>query len=90
MDLRLRETLYQNGFSLLSSGRSATKDFESLWTTPTISEQLATSLWVSVGRNSSLVVTEVEGKGGDDVTIPLVQPPTASTGLAVVAQASYD
>ena len=88
--LKAPETSYQNGFSLLSSGRSATKDFESLWTTPTISEQLATSLWVSVGRNSSLVVTEVEGKGGDDVTIPLVQTPTASTGLAVVAQASYD
>ena len=28
------------------------------------------------------------GKGGEDITIPLVQPPTVSTGPAMVAQAS--
>ena len=56
---------------MLSSGRSATKDFESSRTTLTISEQRATLSWVSVGMNSSLAVTEVAGKGGEDTTIPL-------------------
>ena len=86
--LKALETLYQNGSSLPSSGRSATKEFTSSRTTPTISEQRATSSWV-VGMNSSLAVMEVAGKGGEDITIPLVQPPTTSTRPAMVAQASH-
>ena len=59
-------------------------------TTPTISKQHAMSLWVSVGMISSLVVTKVAGKGGEDIMIPLPQPLAASTEPAVVAQASHD
>nr|POE85022.1 hypothetical protein CFP56_52982 [Quercus suber] len=59
--LKALEASYQNGFSLPSSGGSATKDFESSRTTPTILEQRATSSWVSVGINSALAVTEVAG-----------------------------
>ena len=88
--LKALETSYQNGFSMPSSGRSATKDFESSRTPPTISEQRMTSSWVSLGMNSSLAVTEVAGNGGEDTAIPLAQPPTASTGPTVVAQASQD
>nr|POF27049.1 importin-9 [Quercus suber] len=57
--LKALEASYQNGLSLLSSGGSATKDFESSRTTPTILEQRATSSWVSVGINSASAVTKV-------------------------------
>mgnify|MGYP000905544632 CR=1 FL=1 len=87
--LKALEASYQNGLSMPSSGRSATKEVESSRTTPTVSEQHATPLWVSVAMNPSLAVTEVAGKGEEDITIPLAQPPTASTGPAVVAQASH-
>ena len=73
-----------------SSGTSATKEFESSRNTPTISEQRATSLCISVGMISSLAVTEVSGKGGEDITIPPTQPPAASTGPVVVVQDSHD
>ena len=89
---RALETSYQNGFTTLSSGRSdniATKDFESLRSTPTTLEHLATSSKVSLGMYSSLAASEVVGNAGEDSMIALAQPPTALTGPAVVAQASH-
>ena len=71
---RALETSYQNGFITLSSGRSdniATKDFESLRSTPTTLEHLATSSKVSLGMYSSLAASEVVGNVGEDSTIAL-------------------
>ena len=89
---RALETSYQNGFTMPSSGRSdniATKDIESSRSTPTTSEHLATSPKVLLGMYSSSAASEVVGNAKEDSTIALAQPPTASTGPTVVAQASH-
>ena len=41
------------------------------------------------GHEFILSNDESGGKVGEDITIPLVQPPTASTGPTMVAQASH-
>ena len=86
------ELSYQIEFFIPSSGRSeltATKELESTMVFPSTSEQFVTSPKVTLDIIFPLVTMKVAGKGGQHSPTRLVQLPTTSIGLAVVAQVSH-